>query len=122
LDRLIAFVATARPDESRAFYRDILGLTFVEESPYAIVFTSGETMLRIQKVDEVPPPTDTALGWEVDDIAARMAELAAKGIAFERFDGFGQDASGIWTAPDGTTVAWFRDPDGNRLSLTQFAR
>ena len=121
MDRLIAFVATARPDESRSFYRDVVGLTFVEESPFAIVFLSGETMLRIQKVAEVPEPADTALGWEVDDITARMGELAAKGIVFERFDGFDQDESGVWNAPGGTKVAWFRDPDGNRLSLTQFA-
>jgi catechol 2,3-dioxygenase-like lactoylglutathione lyase family enzyme len=122
VDRLIAFVASARPDDARAFYRDVLGLTFVEESPFAIVFLSGQTMLRIQKVAEVPEPNDTALGWEVDDIAARMAELAGKGVAFARFDGIGQDKSGIWHAPDGTKVAWFRDPDGNLLSLTQFAR
>ena len=121
MDRLIAFVASARPDDARAFYRDVLGLTFVEESPFAIVFLSGETMLRIQKVGEAPEPNDTALGWEVDDIAARMAELAGKGVVFERFDGFGQDESRIWNAPDGTKVAWFRDPDGNLLSLTQFA-
>ena len=78
-------------------------------------------MLRIQKVAEVAVPPDTALGWEVDDIAGRMAALAAKGVVFERFEGFGQDEAGIWTAPDGTRVAWFHDPDGNRLSLTQFA-
>lgn len=121
MDRLIAFVATAKPDEARAFYRDMIGLSLVEETEFSIVFLSGETMLRIQKVAEVAVPPDTALGWEVDDIAARMAELAANGIAFERFDGFGQDEAGVWTAPDGTKVAWFRDPDGNRLSLTQFA-
>lgn len=120
--RLIAFVSTARPDESRSFYRDVIGLAFVEESPFAIVFLSGEAMLRIQKVGEVPRATDTALGWEVDDIAARMGELARKGIAFERFGGFEQDEAGVWNAPDGTRVAWFRDPDGNLLSLTQFAR
>lgn len=122
VDRLIAFVATAKPDVSRAFYQDALGLTLVEESEFSIVFLSGETMLRIQKVAEVTIPPDTALGWEVDDIAGRVSELSGKGVAFERFDGFGQDESGIWTAPDGTKVAWLLDPDGNRLSLTQFAK
>ncbi len=122
MDRLIAFVATANPDDARAFYQDALGLTLIEESEFSIVFVSGETMLRIQKVPEVAIPPDTALGWEVDDIAGRIAELGDKGVIFERFDGFGQDESGVWTAPDGTKVAWFHDPDGNRLSLTQFAK
>ena len=122
MDRLIAFVATAKPDESMAFYRDTLGLSLVEESEFSIVFLSGETMLRIQKVAEVSIPPDTALGWEVDDIARRVAELGAEGISFERFEGVRQDADGIWTAPDGSKVAWFQDPDGNRLSLTQFAK
>ena len=122
MDRLITFVATAKPDESRAFYQHVLGLDFVEESDFSIVFLSGETMVRIQKVAETNVPPDTALGWEVDDIAARIAELAGRGVAFERFKGFGQDERGVWTAPDGTMVAWFFDPDGNRLSLTQFAK
>ena len=121
MNRLIAFVATARPAESRAFYGETIGLTLVEESEFSIVFASGETMLRVQKVSNVTVPPDTAIGWEVDDIAGRIRDLTNKGATFERFDGFVQDGEGIWSAPDGTRVAWFKDPDGNLLSLTQFS-
>jgi len=122
MDRLIAFIATARPDDARAFYRDQVGLAFVEESDFSIVFQSGETMIRIQKVAAVAPSTDTILGWEVDDLAGRIDQLSANGVVFERFGELTPDADPVWTAPDGTMVAWFRDPDGNLLSLTQFAR
>jgi len=93
----------------------------MEETEFSIVFSSGETMLRIQKVSDVTIPPDTALGWEVDDIASRVQDLTNKGAVFERFEDFPQDDVGIWSAPDGTKVAWFCDPDGNLLSLTQFA-
>ena len=122
MNRLIAFVATAKPTEAKRFYRDVLGLIFVEESPFSLVFLSGETMLRIQKVAEVTIAGDTALGWQVDSIEQRMSELEARGVAFERFDSLAQDPSGMWVTPDGTKVAWFRDPDGNLLSLTEFAK
>ncbi|MCW5715603.1 MAG: VOC family protein [Bauldia sp.] len=116
---MIAFLATARPTESLAFYRDVVGLSVVEDPPFALVFLSGETMIRIQKVDHVVAGNDTALGWDVPDLRARMAELRQRGVAFVSFDGFPQ-RDGIWRADDGTEVAWFRDPDGNLLSLTQF--
>jgi catechol 2,3-dioxygenase-like lactoylglutathione lyase family enzyme len=121
MNRLIAFVATAKPAESIEFYSGTIGLALMEETEFSIVFSSGETMLRIQKVSEVTIPPDTALGWEVDDIAGRVQDLTNKGAVFERFDDFPQDHNGIWSAPDGTKVAWFCDPDGNLLSLTQFA-
>lgn len=121
MDRLIAFIATAKPDEARAFYRDKIGLTFVEESDFSIVFTSGETMIRIQKVAVVEPSADTTLGWEVDALRDRVAGLAERGVTFEYFDGLNSAGDPVWTAPDGTGVAWFRDADGNLLSLTQFA-
>lgn len=121
MNRLIAFVATAKPAESRQFYSETIGLALIEETEFSIVFSSGETMLRIQKVSDVTIPPDTALGWEVDDIAGRVQDLTNKGAVFGQFDGFPQDDDGIWTAPDGTKVAWFSDPDGNLLSLTQFA-
>ena len=121
MDRLIAFVATAKPRESKAFYRDALGLRFVEETSFSLVFLSGEAMIRIQKVAEIVLAPDTAMGWEVDALDARVAELSDKGVVFELFEGIEQDSACIWAAPDGTRVAWFRDPDGNLLSLTQFA-
>lgn len=116
---MIAFLATARPAESLAFYRDVVGLSVVEDAPFALVFLSGETMIRIQKVTEVVAGNDTALGWDIPNLRARMAALEARGVAFVSFDGFPQQ-DGIWRADDGTEVAWFRDPDGNLLSLTQF--
>jgi hypothetical protein len=83
------------------------------------VFHAGDTMLRIQKVREVSPPPFTALGWHVADIAADVAALTERGVAFERFGFLEQDAAGVWTAPGGAKVAWFKDPDGNLLSLTE---
>jgi catechol 2,3-dioxygenase-like lactoylglutathione lyase family enzyme len=121
LNRVMAFLATTDAPRAIAFYRDVLELTFVEDSPYALVFRSGETMLRIQRVDEVTPPPFTSLGWEVDDIAQSMRDLLARGVAFLRFGFVVQDELGIWAAPDGTRVAWFKDPDGHTLSLTQFS-
>jgi catechol 2,3-dioxygenase-like lactoylglutathione lyase family enzyme len=117
---IMAFVATAQPDAAKAFYRDRLGFTLVEDSRFALVFVSGVTTLRVQKVGEVRAAAYTALGWRVPDIAASVAALEARGVVFERVPGF-SDTTGIWTAPNGDKVAWFQDPDGNILSLTQFA-
>lgn len=117
---VIAFTATTRPGEALAFYRDVLGLTLVEDTPFAIVLEGGGTMLRVQKAPAHTPAPHTALGWRVEDLAATMAGLRARGVVFARFDGIPQDADGVWTTPDGARIAWFRDPDGNLLSLTQF--
>jgi len=115
------FVATARPDDALAFYRDVLNLQLVEDSPFALVFNTGGRSLRVQKAREtvMPAPT-TVLGWNVADIRAEIDELTGKGVAFTRFDGLPQDDDGVWTSPPGHKIAWFRDPDGNNLSLTQF--
>ena len=118
---VIAFTATTQPDRARTFYRDLLGLTLVDESPYALVFLAGGTMLRVQRVEAFDPHPFTALGWDVPDIRATVAELAGHGIAVERFPFIELDADGIWWTPNGDGIAWFRDPDGNTLSLTQFA-
>ena len=77
-------------------------------------------MLRVTAAPAVAQPGYTVLGWRVDDIAATMAELSARGVEFRRYEGMGQDEAGVWTTPDGAQVAWFADPDGNTLSLTQF--
>ena len=116
---LMAFAATSDAARSARFYRDVLGLELVEEQPYAVVFRANGTMLRIQKVREVTPPQYTTLGWVVADIAAAVASLGEKGVAFERYDGMAQDALGVWASPGGGKVAWFKDPDGNLLSLSQ---
>ena len=116
---VIAFVATADAARSREFYEGVLGLRLVSDEPWAIVFDAAGTMLRLQKVKELTPAAYTTLGWKVSDIHAQMAELAHKGVQFERYEGLTQDEDGVWTAPGGAMIAWFKDPDGNTLSLTQ---
>lgn len=119
--KLMAFGATANPMRSRHFYQSVLGLALVEDSPFALVFDANGTELRVQKVDSVSPGSYTALGWAVADIERSVQALSGKGVSFERFPGMQQDALGIWQAPGGAKVAWFRDPDGNLLSLAQHA-
>ena len=118
---IMAFIATAQPDEALMFYRDRLGLRLAADTESALEFEAGErpTLLRVQKVAAVTPAPFTVLGWKVPDIADEVDALSKRGIAFERFDGLDQDERGIWTAPGGARVAWFKDPDGNMLSLTQ---
>ena len=120
LDQPILFLATANAEQSRALYERVLGLTFVADEPPALVFRVGDSMLRIQKVDHVQPAPYTALGWAVSDIRNTVHQLRAAGVVFQRYAGMNQDADNIWPAPSGALVAWFRDPDGHVLSLTQF--
>jgi catechol 2,3-dioxygenase-like lactoylglutathione lyase family enzyme len=117
---VIAFVATADAGRARAFYEDVLGLRFVADEEFALVFEAGTTMLRIQKASEVRPPPYTALGWKVSDIRLAVAALRERSVSFERYAFLQQDEAGIWATGDGTLVAWFKDPDGNLLSLTEF--
>jgi len=120
-NQIIALLGTADADAARSFYEGKLGLKFVYEDDFALVLSGGGTELRIQKLASVTLQAQTALGWSVDDIAATVAGLGDAGVTFERFDGMAQDASGIWDAPSGGRIAWFKDPDGNLLSLTQHA-
>ena len=115
----IAFLPSTDLERSRHFFADRLGLVVVDVSPFACVVRVGTTTLRITKVDQLVPHPFTVFGWDVPDIYPVMAGLD---VAFLRFDGMEQDADGVWTAPGGSRIAWFRDPDGNTLSLTQFAR
>jgi catechol 2,3-dioxygenase-like lactoylglutathione lyase family enzyme len=118
--KIIAFVATQQPARARKFYEETLGLRLVEDGPFALVFDVNGAMLRVQKVEKLVPATHTVLGWDVPDIPAEIKELSKRGVRFERFEGMPQDESGIWTTPQGAKVAWFKDPDGNTLSVTQF--
>lgn len=118
---LIAFVSSSDLGRARAFYGDVLGLRFVEQSAYACVFDAHGTMLRVTAVAGHAPVPQTVLGWRVGDIATTVGSLVARGVSFNRYDGMGQDDLGVWTTPGGDQVAWFADPDGNTLSLTQFA-
>jgi catechol 2,3-dioxygenase-like lactoylglutathione lyase family enzyme len=122
LDTPILFAATTNSHRSRKFYEETLGLEFVADDPFALVFRSGQIQLRIQKVDRKPEIGYTVLGWAVKDIQESVRQLAKAGVQFMRYDGLGQDADGVWQAPSGARVAWFRDPDDNTLSLTEFPR
>ena len=115
---LVAFVATANPAEARRFYEDTLGLRLVSDEPFALVFEARGTELRVTKVEALTPAPFTVLGWSVPDIRAAMRELAGRGVRFERYPGMEQDADGAWRSPGGGKVAWFKDPDGNVLSLS----
>jgi catechol 2,3-dioxygenase-like lactoylglutathione lyase family enzyme len=117
----IAFLPSTDLDRSRRFFADRLGLTVEEVTPFALVLRAGTTMLRITKVDTLQPQPFTVFGWQVADIRSAVAELAAVDVVCLRFEGMDQDPAGVWTTPGGDQVAWFRDPDGNTLSLTQFA-
>jgi catechol 2,3-dioxygenase-like lactoylglutathione lyase family enzyme len=117
----ISFVATRNPSAARSFYEGVLGLRLVADEHFALVFDVNGRMLRIAKTEDLTPAAHTVLGWEVEAIDAKVKELGERGVAFLRFDGLSQDALGIWTSPSGAKVAWFKDPDGNSLSLTQFS-
>ena len=117
---IIAFVHTCDRERAKAFYRDKLGLTLISEDPFAMAFDAHGIMLRVASVKALTAAPYTVLGWKVPDIAAAVTELQHAGVAFEHYEGLGQDELGIWTAPGGAKVAWFKDPDGNTLSLTQF--
>jgi catechol 2,3-dioxygenase-like lactoylglutathione lyase family enzyme len=118
---ITAFVATTQPEKARAFYCDVLGLLFQEDTPFALVVRAANAAVRIQKVSAFTPLPFTALGWKVADIEATVKELANNGIRFERFEGMNQNELGIWDSPSGAKVCWFKDLDGNLLSLTEFA-
>jgi catechol 2,3-dioxygenase-like lactoylglutathione lyase family enzyme len=119
---LIAFVAATDLYRARAFYEEILGLPVIEQTDAACVFDSGGTMLRVAAVATPPRARYTVLGWRVADITDTVRDLTLRGVKFRRFEGMHQDEDGVWTAPDGSRVAWFADLDGNTLSLTQFPR
>jgi catechol 2,3-dioxygenase-like lactoylglutathione lyase family enzyme len=117
---VIAFVATTDPRRAKAFYAGTLGLRLTGEDPFALVFDAAGTMLRVATVTALKPAGYTVLGWNVRDIDRAVRDLAEKGVAFQRYDGMPQDELGIWTSPGGARIAWFLDPDGNTLSLTEF--
>ncbi len=117
---VVAFAAATDLRRARLFYEQTLGLPVVEHTDFACVLNANGTMLRITAVPEVSRAGYTVLGWRVTDIVAAVRGLIAKGVVFLRYDSLDQDEDGIWTTPGGEKVAWFTDPDGNILSLTQF--
>jgi catechol 2,3-dioxygenase-like lactoylglutathione lyase family enzyme len=118
--KLVAFIATRDPGPAKSFYRDSLGLRLVSEDAFALVFDAAGTMLRVTTVQEVPAAKHTVLGWQVPDIVRTAKRLQEAHVTIERYPGMKQDELGIWNSPSGARVAWFRDPDGNTLSITQF--
>jgi catechol 2,3-dioxygenase-like lactoylglutathione lyase family enzyme len=121
--KLIGFVPTVDPVKARAFYEGVLGLRLTsDESPFALVFDADGIMLRVTIVPEYRPAPFTVLGWSVKDIQSAVEQLTARGVVFQRYSGMNDaDPHGVWNAPGGARVAWFKDPDGNLLSLTQFS-
>lgn len=117
---VVAFAAATDLERARSFYEHTLGLPVTEQNDFACVFDANGTMLRVTAVPKVSLAGYTVLGWRVTDIAATVRGLASNGVVFRRYDGMDQDEDGIWTTPGGDKVAWFPDPDGNILSLTQF--
>lgn len=113
------FVPTSDVARARRFYVDTLGLEFVEESPFALVLRSGPTMIRVTPVESHVASSHTVLGWSVPDLGAMLAGLIKRGVRPLHYDGLDQDDQGVWQAPSGASIAWFSDPDGNTLSLTQ---
>jgi len=115
----VAFVGATDLDRAHEFYGGALGLPLVEHTELANVYDAGGTPLRVTRVEAPAGAGYTILGWVVSDIGGAVAALAAKGVAFERYPGLVQDEDGVWTAPGGSLIAWFRDPDGNILSLQE---
>lgn len=120
LSKVIGFAMTTRPDAARRFYGETLGFRFVKDDGFALVFDAHGTMLRVAKAKDFKSVPYTILGWQVDDIVTAVKTLVDRGVTFERYPGMPQDENGIWNSGGGY-VAWFKDPDGNVLSLSQHA-
>ncbi len=120
--RLVAFIIVSNPERAQAFYSGVLGLRFIKNDGFALVFEFEGTMLRAGIAETVTPSQTTVLGWEVSDVSEAASKLQSRGVELKRIPGRKQDDLGIWTAPDGSKIAWFQDPDGNWLSISQHAR
>ncbi|MGI0133719.1 MAG: VOC family protein, partial [Candidatus Micrarchaeaceae archaeon] len=118
-NRLMAFIPVSNADKARSFYRDTLGLRLISEDPFALVFDVEGMMLRATLISDFTPQPFTVLGWQVPDAATAARTLSAAGISLVRFPGMNHDEDGLWHAPGGAIVGWFKDPDGNVLSISQ---
>jgi catechol 2,3-dioxygenase-like lactoylglutathione lyase family enzyme len=121
LNQLIGFLNTNDPERAKRFYGEVLGFRLISDDNFAVSFDANGTMIRINKAKNFQPAVGTVLGWEVVDIHAAIRELSAKGVHFEQFNlpFMKQDEHGVWTPPNGDQVAWFKDPDGNVLSISK---
>src|SRR5664279_4124681 len=119
-EKIIGFVPITDAARAKSFYAEKLGLKFVSEDSFAVAFDANGIMLRLTMVQKFAPQAFTILGWQVSDIVATVGRLQAAGVNFESYGDFlQQDELGIWNAPGDTRVAWFKDPDGNTLSVSQ---
>ena len=116
---IVAFVPTTDFEKARSFYEGVLGLRFVNEDGFALVLDANGITVRVSKVPDFKPLPYTILGWEVSGIESDVAALRERGVQFQHYGFPGQDALGVWTEPSGDKVAWFKDPDGNTLSVSQ---
>ncbi len=116
---IIGFIPTTDAANARAFYQEVLGLRFINDDDFALVFNANGNMIRVVKVQQFVPAPYTIVGWEVTEIEKVVARLQEQGVHFERYGFFQQDEFGIWTSPSGARVAWFKDPDGNTLSVSE---
>jgi len=118
--KLKAFIPTVNPEKAKNFYSNVLGLKLISEDHYGMEYNSNGALLRITIVNKLTPHPFTILGWEVDNLPFMIVSLLKAGVEFERYNFLEQDDLGIWNAPGGVKVAWFKDPDGNLLSLTEY--
>lgn len=120
--KMIGFVITNDYDKARAFYEGKLGFEFVSLDQFALVMRVGGHQIRISKLQNFKPRQGTVLGWEVADIKKAVTWLASRGVALEKYPFVQDQELGIWTTPNGDKVAWFKDPDGNILSVSQHVK
>jgi catechol 2,3-dioxygenase-like lactoylglutathione lyase family enzyme len=119
--KIVAFIPTRNSGKARQFYEKTLGLKFIADDKFALVFEGSGVMIRVVDISGIPdykPAPFTILGWSVADIDKMVKALDKKGVKFERYPGLEQDELGVWSAPGGARVAWFKDPDGNTLSVS----
>ena len=120
--RPVGIICVRKRERAKAFYRDVLGLTLAREDPFAAIFEAGGVSIRVSTVPDFTPHAHTVMGFVVPEIEGAVEALGKNGVAFNRYPGFKQDERGIWTSPDqAARVAWFSDPDGNVLSVTQLS-
>jgi catechol 2,3-dioxygenase-like lactoylglutathione lyase family enzyme len=119
---LIGFLVTKDYDKARAFFEAQLGFEFVSVDQFALVMQAGAHMIRVSKVPNFTPARNTVLGWQVEDIEALVSWLKQRGVIFEKYPFIQDPEIGIWTAPSGDKVAWFKDPDGNVLSVSRHVK
>lgn len=122
INKIKPFVPTTQPEKAKQFYQNTLGLNLVSVDQYALEFEGKESSFRVTTVQSFEPHPFAVLGWEVDEIVSLVQKLKNQGVKFEQFPSLDQNNLGIWTAPSEAQIAWFKDPDGNLLSLTQMSR